>query len=821
MESVSPITVITAEQIKLSGDTSVAEVMRNSSVNTFGSFRGQSGYGSGASSTSEVNLRGLGAGATLVLVDGRRLPGVGYDGGATQDLSMIPLAIVERIEILRDGASAIYGSDAVAGVINVITKKDFEGISFGASTESPKVDGGRKNKFDFAFGTSGDKGSIVFIAEHESVNEVEDAAVSGLYPDYGYSTFGPVARFQGEDGYSFNEDLCEQVPNTENVGAYCAYYYSNVTWLYGASEKDSMMTKMKYELTDDILLHSRFSAVKTSNHSRYAPTPVSTSTISIDADNAMNPYGEDGLVRYRTATQGNRDSYTDKVTFESVFGVEGTTEFLNSDWDWELFYQFTNASEDVRNENLVNDVVFQELVNSEALDLFNVQDLGYQEWLDFNDAALAESNHNGYYQVSQKRHILDGNFGGELYSNGDVTVSMVAGFEYSKLDFTQTSDTESGQGIISGGSGGDDVFAERERRSYYAEIGLELPYDLEFSGALRYDGYKLEGDTGGQLESSEFSDTVPKLGLSWRPTDNILARISWGEAFRAPTMSQLYASRSFGFPTAVDKYFCETLGNNTNPAETGFYCAPSGVQILTWNGGNPSLQPENSESTTAGIVYDITDNLSVELSYYKYDYTNKIESISLNTILELDVDGNNPNVIRLPDGKIDYVNSGYANLAVNETSGYDLTVNYSIPTTDIGTFTINTELSKVNEFLSSTPGEEAFDYAGYVSSSPQNFPDKRGNINLGWSLGDLTVAWRTLYIGKSDRLAYDSMAAAPSYFKHNVQASYDFDYVTVAAGVKNLTDKTLYFWPGEWRGFDSSNYDPLGRTVYLNLNTKF
>lgn len=112
LESVSPVTVITAESIALSGDTSVALVLRNSSINTFGSFRGQSGYGSGASASSEVNLRGLGAGATLVLMDGRRLPGLGYDGGSSSDMSMIPMSIVERIEILRDGASAIYGSDA-------------------------------------------------------------------------------------------------------------------------------------------------------------------------------------------------------------------------------------------------------------------------------------------------------------------------------------------------------------------------------------------------------------------------------------------------------------------------------------------------------------------------------------------------------------------------------------------------------------------------------------------------------------------------------------------------------------------------------------
>ncbi len=157
METASPVTVITAADLKVTGETSVADVLNNSSINSFGSWRGMSGYGAGASATSDVDLRGLGSQATLILLDGRRMPGTSSSSGTVADTSSIPMAIVERIEILRDGASAVYGSDAVAGVINIITKKDFEGVELNYTGESPDVEGGDSSRFSVAAGFSTDK----------------------------------------------------------------------------------------------------------------------------------------------------------------------------------------------------------------------------------------------------------------------------------------------------------------------------------------------------------------------------------------------------------------------------------------------------------------------------------------------------------------------------------------------------------------------------------------------------------------------------------------------------------------------------------------
>ncbi|MBU2976661.1 TonB-dependent receptor [Alteromonas sp. C1M14] len=808
LESVSPVTVITADSIELSGDTSVAEVLRNSSINTFGSYRGQSGYGSGAAASSEVNLRGLGSGATLVLMDGRRLPGLGYDGGSSSDMSMIPMSIVERIEILRDGASAIYGSDAVAGVINIITKKSFDGVQLGYTFEDPGVDGGNSNRYNFAAGLTNDKGSIVFVAEHENTQEVTDTAVVGDYFGESYSTYSPVANFYDGETIQYNTELCGDVEDTVDVGDRCGYYYGNSTWLYGATEKNSIMTKIQYTLADNLEFISRFSGIQTTTNSRFAATPVSTSTLTIDADNAMNPYGTDGSVYYRTASLGTRDSTTEKTTFEIVAGLEGYFTLGDSDWDWQLYYQRTSAKEEVFGYNLVNDTVVQDLIDSEELDLFNVQGLSTDEWLEYNSSLLESAEHTGTYQSDQKRDIIDGSISGQVFQNDFMTVSAVFGAEYSNLDFTQISDPESGLGIISGGSGGDDVYATRERQSYYTEWAIELPADVEVSAALRYDGYDLEGDTGEEISQSSFSDTVPKLGVTWRPTESLLLRASWGEAFRTPTMSEMFSSISYSFPSAYDTYYCDILGNASEDAN---YCSTQ-QQHLTYYGGNPDLKPENSTSLTFGVVYDVTDNFSFEVSYYQYDYDNKIESIDVDDLIEIDTDGTSSNIVRDSSGKIESITSGYINYSEVYTNGLDISADYRIPTS-IGDFGVSLEYSHVFSYE-----EEGTEYSGELG-----YPDNRGNVSLNWSDGDKwSASWRTLYIGSNGKTLYSYYDYADDYFSHNITVTYQVnDNIRLTGGIANLTDEMETYDNTDYRGYDDTLYDPLGRTMSFKVQATF
>lgn len=170
MEGSTPVAVIGRAEIERAGDVSIADVLRKSSFNSFGSHSERSG--SSAQSQATISLRGLGSERTLVLINGKRLPGSAAMGGGAANINVIPSAIVERVEVMADGGSAVYGSDAVAGVVNIILKDEFDGINVTVGSGIPSQEGGDEQNVAFVMGTSGEKGNIMFSFEHDSKDEI-------------------------------------------------------------------------------------------------------------------------------------------------------------------------------------------------------------------------------------------------------------------------------------------------------------------------------------------------------------------------------------------------------------------------------------------------------------------------------------------------------------------------------------------------------------------------------------------------------------------------------------------------------------------------
>ncbi|QDZ91305.1 TonB-dependent receptor [Shewanella decolorationis] len=830
METVSPVTVINAADIAMTGEKTVADVLNNSAINSFGSWRGISGYGSGASSTSNVNLRGLGSSATLVLLDGRRMPGTSSSSGSVADTSSIPMAIVERIEILRDGASAVYGSDAVAGVINIITKKEFDGLQLDYSTEQPSVDGGDANRLSIATGYNTDKGNITLTYEYYDTKAVMDRDIWKMDdPSYSaYSGFSSVPNGSSSSGWYSNSEICEQTENTvdttdgNNIGR-CLYNHGNVTKLFGDQTRNSILSNFSYEISDGIQFRGRASASLAETETRYAGTPVSTNYPVMSADNKYNPIGEDMTLYMRSAQIGERDTLTETNNVDILGGFLGTLD-LGNGVDWELNAQHSRSTTNSFNYNLINDEIIQQAIDSEQYDIFNTSGMSYAQWNQQMTELYRKAAHTGVYQGKFESTQLDGLASTLLVDNGDVSVAMVGGLEYEMIKFKQTSDPESASGIISGGSGGDDVDATRDRSAAYLEFQVGLPANVEFSAAVRYERYEQEGSlTGAQgavVNSSTFDAVVPKFGLSWRPVDSLLLRASYGDSFRAPNMSEMFSSQSLSFEKAVDSLWCNEPGN-----VDAIYCATNN-QHKTWYGGNPNLEAEEGNSLTLGGVWNVTDDWNVELSYFSITYDNKIESVDVDDILRDEIkNGSSPYVHRGADGKIEYIEAGVRNLATVETSGIDFVTAYNLETA-IGDFNFKLDLTHVLDFKKQDNAEaEMIDYAGTTDS-----PDWRGNLATSWKYDDFSAAWTVVYIGSQSADYYNTLEETDRYvdyshyFKHNIQFAYQHAYNgSITVGVNNLFDADApnYYTYADYRDVNVGLYDVLGRTYYLRINQKF
>ncbi|MFB2718541.1 TonB-dependent receptor [Shewanella xiamenensis] len=833
METVSPVTVINAADIAMTGEKTVADVLNNSAINSFGSWRGISGYGSGASSTSNVNLRGLGSSATLVLLDGRRMPGTSSSSGSVADTSSIPMAIVERIEILRDGASAVYGSDAVAGVINIITKKEFDGLQLDYSTEQPSVEGGDANRLSIATGYNTDKGNITLTYEYYDTKAVMDRDIWNMDdPSYAtYSGFSSVPNGKygtGNGSWYSNSDICDQTENTvdttdgNNKGR-CLYDSGRVTKLFGDQTRNSFLSNFTYEITDGIQFRGRASASLAETETRYAGTPVSTNYPVMSADNKFNPVGEDMTLYMRSAQIGERDTLTETNNVDILGGFIGTLD-LGNGIDWELNAQHSRSTTNSFNYNLINDEIVQQGIDSEQYDIFNTTGMSYEQWNQQMTELYRKAAHTGVYQGKFESTQIDGLASTLLVDNGDVSVAMVGGLEYEMIKFKQTSDPESASGIISGGSGGDDVDATRDRSAAYLEFQVGLPANVELSAAVRYERYEQEGSlTGPQgqvVNSSTFDAVVPKFGISWRPVDSLLLRTSYGDSFRAPNMGEMFSSQSLSFEKAVDSLWCNEPGN-----VDAVYCATSN-QHKTWYGGNPDLEAEEGNSLTLGGVWNATDNWNIELSYFSIAYENKIESISVNDILRDEIkNGSSPYVHRGSDGKIEYIEAGVRNLATVETSGIDFVTAYNLET-GIGDFNFRLDLTHVLDFKKQDNAEsEMIDYAGLTDS-----PDWRGNFATSWKYDDFSAAWTVVYIGRQSADYYNQLEETDvyvdysNYFKHNIQFAYNHAYNgSITVGVNNVFDADApnFYTYADYRDVNVGLYDVLGRTYYLRINQKF
>lgn len=622
VEGPSPIQVIDRKDLEQTGYNSVSDVLRDISASSFGGTREASG--SGNPGFASVSLKGLGSNRTLVLLNGKRI-----SIGAT-DLNLINMAAVERIEILKDGSSAIYGSDALAGVVNIITRRDYQGWYFEAQQSFTELEGGENGHINLVGGHSTDKLSVLGVLGYRDNKTIfdRDRTWTHLKDPNEFSTIGNPGSYrrvipEGEKKEGEKEiptpffpapDCPQERVVTKGDSQFCSFNYSDFSTGLPALKQLALLLDVNYEYSVGKSVYTRVNYIQRNVNWRYAPPP-DVFTMKNPGGLKVSPEESDEIqVRYRLTDLGDRIS---DVT-SNVYGLlVGTSSEFGETWNW------------VAEANIYEE---------------RTADLGISGYA--RVSALKELIENGEYRplsadkgdVKKAAHTPESNniqrvYTAELKASGEIMemahgpLSAAIGALGTWEEFTTTVDEVTKAGDLFGGSGaeGDGL---RNIQSIYGELLAPLMPNLELQLAGRGDRY------------SDFGTTFnPKLALRWQALPNLLVRSSAGTGFRAPTTSEINAKESYGFPFFIDRFACE-LQKKESGGKVSRQQTPAcySAQHLTRSFGNDDLKEEKSLSLNIGTVYQPTDNLSFSLDAWNIRLENSI-GVSFGAITEAELAG--------------------------------------------------------------------------------------------------------------------------------------------------------------------------------------
>ncbi|MBY6186728.1 TonB-dependent receptor [Marinobacter hydrocarbonoclasticus] len=819
LEGASPVTVITSDDIKAEGNFTVADALRNSTFNAFGSFSERSG--SSAQSQATINLRGAGSQRTLVLLDGKRFPGSPTLGGSSANLNAIPMAAVERIEVLTDGASSTYGSDAIAGVVNIILKKNYEGLEFNIGAGSRDRDSGTtSNEFSVIGGYSTDKGNITFAFDHQRrdgiadgdrdytsakmVDRDGDGIIQAYSETDGWSIYGATVAapdFSEAQASPLCDDLIAEYGSNvfQKVAAdedwspgstYCMYAYANVSYNKASIDRNTVFVDANYELADGLQWFGRAMFVQNSSFGRYAPPAAPWRNMA--ADNPHNPYGEETTGYFRWVGIGTRDGNVDDYNQDYLTGLRGSLDWGNA--EWEVYYHRNIADNKSIGEYYLS---YGGLAHNIANDI----DLG-------SDEGIANMKATTLTQDSSIFDQYNAGIGFDLIELPAGPIAHYAGIEYFEQTYASVYDGQSEAGLV-GGSAGNSAAGERDVFAVFYEAAIPVLDSLELNIAARYDDY------------SDFGDNVaPKVALRWQPLDALVLRASYSEAFRAPALDELYAATSFSAEEAIDYVACDINGIADADCPV--------KQHDTYYRSNSDLGPEESEYINLGFAWDVFDNLGVKVDYFDLTVDNVIQTQTVQSLINAEREGTLVEtdtfyLDRAESGTLLEAGTGYNNGPSFEIEGIDVTINGTVET-GIGDFGLNW----INSFTLSYKEEISLDGGLVDTAGWSGQPDWRSNLTASWAWSSFSAAYNLNYIDSTyERTTTDENGTITptgkldSWTIHNVTFTYDAEaWGAVMFTVNNLTDEDpVLSSAGTYDNPDL--YNNYGREYRVNYSIKF
>ena len=877
-----PVQVIDAVKIERLGLASIGDVLKlisetgggtgNFNTASSGALQADSPVGMAGAS-----LRGLGAGSTLTLVNGRRVTASSFSNGVRSenfvDINAIPMAAVERIEVLSAGASAIYGADAVAGVINVVLRQSFDGVRTAVSIGDSTADGDEaKLNANLLAGFSTDtvEGLVVIDAFRRNGFYNRDRAITanervpsqqGIFPSYNWGSFSrddfveascpSGQRFDGRPGFPLG-----------SLGAYCAVDRSDYTAFDPQLEQLGLYGTFNARLGDSLAFFSEVQLQRNESFATSAPAPWSQATIAFNHPNMPAELRTRLLAGGLGATQDivgwgrfpdERQIDVETKNWRALAGLRGE---LNSDWGWEAAVGYGRSE----SEQIASGGIYNRLRTLAALRGRLCADgtttctptTGGLWYNPFGGQAVQDPNVMRLLRDTVPRNgesttlSADLKFNGIAGAIGDRDIAWAVGLEGRREDIADKPsrlaevDRLTGQpGVF--GFGSKSANADRNASAVFVESLLPFTDTFDVRLAGRYDHYS---DFGG--------DFNPSVGLRFRPSDALVFRAGWNTGFRAPSLAQAGSgttAASFTLPCASgSEFFANWCGSRTG--------RPT---ILSQVLANPDLQPETSEAWNAGMVWSPLERTTISVDYWNFDQKNTVDvdyfgllraALTNPSLIYTFADGSRPRPVNAPgietaSGGIGRVSTGEVfaplqNIGVQRTNGWDLAIDHGLAEDFLGgRLDLSIDATRVLSFERSEScspqvaplrgdgacvgGQRLVELNGEY-----RYPKWRGTVALDWTSEDFDAAVWASYTGsyyddfRFDPAAIATTARVASWTTFNASWGWNLNEThRVSLQVKNLTDRDPPRALGASAWVDTYNHDAMGRFVTLNWIGRF
>ena len=823
-ETAVPITILRAEQLRNEGVTTTAEIMQRVTGNQ--SIRNSaSSVGSATGGSTFADMRGIGANKTLVLLNGRRLGNNAIDGSAV-DLNTIPFAAIDRVEVLRDGASALYGTDAIGGVINFITKKSLTDGTLSLGGEGADASGGGSShdiSGSWGYGDlDNDRFNVMGVVGYNKQRALQSK-------DRTFTTnYAPGRGLDQTSGTSYPANWSQGNINTSPLAGsncsganlvlrqgVCRFDTRDYIDLLPETEKTSFFGKATGKLTDDDNVNLEYFWARNNNATSVAPAPLTGLTMDPSSpyfpgngitpgtnDPSFDPSQPIGL-NWRETAAGGRQSKDQNTSQRLVLSFDGMVK----GWDYNVGASYNqNQVISSLTGGYVSDAAMINGIADGIINPFGPQTSAGQAYIDAN-------KYHGQYSSSVGRVSgIDGRMSREVGDwFGAGPAGLAIGGEYRQEKFHQSYEAYAADVSSLGVDPDGSVKGDRNVKAVYTELNVPVLDSLELSAAVRHDKYSDFGST-----------TNPKYSFRYQPVKELVVRGAYSEGFRAPSLYELYNPQ---YTTYTQGYYNDPVlcsGGVVQPGgNSGRDC---GQQFHNRTGGNTQLSPEKARNVTLGFVYQPVRDLSLGLDFWWIHIANQIAEFPESTVFD-DPALYADRYVRNPDGSLNYVQTGLANLGAVKTSGIDVSMDYRFPNTPYGQFGLGLQGTYVTRYdFQSTIGGTYTDNVGDFEGTGVVARWKHV-LNGTWNLGPYRASLVNRFTSGYNDYDPSTHAKVASYTLWDLSAGYTFNKtVDLDVGMKNMFDRNPPFSNQAYNfqsGFDPRYADPMGRTFFARATYHF